>query len=325
MRRLQVGVGLVQRVAQAVTVEVGCLGGDVRAHRGVAVRAGRSLVDVVPEPHDEVGLLRGEVAVRGVEPGLEVLARRAGDHGAVDAPDGARLVRPIGLVCWPTRNRYQWAPSSGRSTTTWTLCASAVAAVVSPASSSVANPASALSSQRTTTSSAVRPPSARDGSGARRVHSTTLVASGSPEATPSVNGSAKSTAGNDGSGSDAGDDAGVGAARRRNGAVRRRGQRRRRRRRGRRSRASWSSASAIVVDEQPVASSATPATSSWRRVSGRTVGVCPVRRRRRWHVTQAPDRPAGASLASQRRRRGARRRRRRSVRAGRAPDGRRRP
>jgi hypothetical protein len=58
----------------------------------------------------------------------------------------------------------------------------------------VPNSAVSLISQVTATSSSGIPPPL-SGSGASRVHSTTLTGSGSPEATPTVNGSAGNTTG----------------------------------------------------------------------------------------------------------------------------------
>src|SRR3954451_22926159 len=67
-------------------------------------------------------------------------------------------------------------------------------AVSTPVATMVAKSVVPLTSHTTGTSSSGMPPPA-SGSGASRVHSTTLVGSGSPEATPSVNGSPDSSSG----------------------------------------------------------------------------------------------------------------------------------
>src|SRR4051812_2934565 len=71
-----------------------------------------------------------------------------------------------------------------------TECAAAYFAVTVPEATSVANVSVVDTCQSTATSVVAIPPwpSASVGDGARRVHSTTLFASGSPEAMPSWNG-----------------------------------------------------------------------------------------------------------------------------------------
>src|SRR5689334_7706540 len=73
---------------------------------------------------------------------------------------------------------------------TWTECADADFAVTVPDATSVLNVSVVDTCQSTGTSAVPIPPrpSAFSGEGARRVQSTTLVESGSPEAMPSWNG-----------------------------------------------------------------------------------------------------------------------------------------
>src|SRR5690606_38453406 len=99
-------------------------------------------------------------------------------------------VRPIGLTASPARNRYQYQ-RSGLSPvdSTCTEWASWGVAMAVPEATTDFIASSSASSQLTSIGSLGSPPSSSSGRGARRVHSTTLVASGSPEATPKVNGS----------------------------------------------------------------------------------------------------------------------------------------
>ena len=78
-RRLQVGVPEVLRVARAVVVDRLHLAALDAAHDLAADRAAAVLVDEVAEEQHEVGRPFGDVAMGGVEAGLEVLARRRGD------------------------------------------------------------------------------------------------------------------------------------------------------------------------------------------------------------------------------------------------------
>jgi len=75
-----------------------------------------------------------------------------------------------------------------------TLWPCAAVAVSTPVATMEPKSSESLTSHVTSTSSAGMPPPFT-GSGASRVHSMTLVGSGSPEATPSVNGSDGSTTG----------------------------------------------------------------------------------------------------------------------------------
>jgi hypothetical protein len=97
-------------------------------------------------------------------------------------------VRPVGLVYSPTRNRYRYSvPAASPSTTAWTLWPYLGSAVVTSETTIVSKVSSVATSQTTGTSSSGMPPPVA-GPGARRVHNTRLVTSGSPEATPSVKG-----------------------------------------------------------------------------------------------------------------------------------------
>ena len=84
VRGLEVGVGLVEGVADPIARQVGGLPADVEA--GPA-RPGRVLVDVVAEVDDHVHVVVGEVPVGGVEAALPALT---GHHGQVEAPQGRR-------------------------------------------------------------------------------------------------------------------------------------------------------------------------------------------------------------------------------------------
>ena len=76
MRLLQVGIGLVQRVAHPVIVDGRNLVADMRSHLTFA-RA--TLVDVVAQMNDQVEVFAGHVLVSGVQPALVVLAGGEGE------------------------------------------------------------------------------------------------------------------------------------------------------------------------------------------------------------------------------------------------------
>ena len=70
----------------------------------------------------------------------------------------------------------------------WTLWANSGCAVAVPVCTMRVNASSCASSQVTSTGVYGIPPNGSSASGASRVHSTTESGSGSPDATPSVNG-----------------------------------------------------------------------------------------------------------------------------------------
>jgi hypothetical protein len=74
---LQVGVGLVEGVPDAVAGKVGRLGADVAANQA---RPRAVLVDVVPEVQDHVEVLLGQVPVGGVVAALPALAAHHGER-----------------------------------------------------------------------------------------------------------------------------------------------------------------------------------------------------------------------------------------------------
>ena len=99
-------------------------------------------------------------------------------------------VRPTGLSAPPVVKRYQYHRSgSSPSTSTWTECAHSAVAVSVPFFTICRMRSSDAISQLTGTGAGSRPPPLM-GSSASRVHNTTPVGVGSPEATPSVNGDA---------------------------------------------------------------------------------------------------------------------------------------
>ena len=104
---------------------------------------------------------------------------------------GRVRVRPTGLAASPARNRYQYQRSGfSPSASAWTVCPSCGVATAVPRATTFFIASSSATSHATGTGSGFIPPSGSSGFGASLVHSTTLVASGSPDATPSVNGSA---------------------------------------------------------------------------------------------------------------------------------------
>ena len=91
MRRLQVGVALVQAVAHPVLLESLRLGGQVVGDLDLADgSAYRVLVEVVAQVHDEVQVFFGQVAVGGV---VAVVPLLAGDEGE---PEQSRLGSGVG-------------------------------------------------------------------------------------------------------------------------------------------------------------------------------------------------------------------------------------
>ena len=98
VRGLQIGITLVERVADPVVVERVRLGRPVRAH---VVAPPRGLVDVVADVDDHVEVVRQHVAIRGEEALLVLLAGGDRDAQAIDtairgrrgarSPDGAHL------------------------------------------------------------------------------------------------------------------------------------------------------------------------------------------------------------------------------------------
>ncbi|GAA3090330.1 hypothetical protein GCM10020001_001760 [Nonomuraea salmonea] len=199
----QVGVGLVEGVAAPVVGQRDGLGPavvtDVAAGAEQVVAA--LLVDVVAEVEHEVGLfggdcgVGGEVAVLVVGAGADRHAQRAADRAG---GAGAVSVRPVGETYGPALKRYQYGrPGRSPVTVTCTLCAQSRTASSVPLRTTVLPAGSARTCHWTGTGSCGIPPnpSSASGSGASRVHSTNPPGSGSPLATPSVNGSPKSADG----------------------------------------------------------------------------------------------------------------------------------
>src|SRR6185503_15401788 len=91
VRRLQIRIGAIKRMACAIVLEGIGLWRAVRAH--VVLAPGR-LVDVVAEEDDQVRVVGGDVAVRAVGTLLVLLARGEGEaqprHGGMRARRGAR-------------------------------------------------------------------------------------------------------------------------------------------------------------------------------------------------------------------------------------------
>lgn len=97
---------------------------------------------------------------------------------------GAVRVRPAGLTASPSMKRYQYQrPGSRPVTSTCTLCASSGAASAVPLAAMLRKASSCATSQRTEKASGGMA-AALNGSYRMRVHSTTAVGSGEPEATP---------------------------------------------------------------------------------------------------------------------------------------------
>ena len=192
MRRHQIRIGLVLRVAVAVVDERVDLLPLMLAHAaGVAAAVAAALVDVVAGVEDEVELLLGDPAVRGEVAGLVVAAaadaRSAADRRPHPAA-GAVFVRPIWLISSPARKRYQYS-RPGSSPVDFDVHAVAELGPRDRRALCAIGPerASAAISHCTSTLAIGMPPPS-SGSGASRVQSTTPSGSGSPEATPSVNG-----------------------------------------------------------------------------------------------------------------------------------------
>jgi hypothetical protein len=103
---------------------------------------------------------------------------------------GAVRVRPTGLSSPAAAKRKKYSRSGARpSASTWTLCASSGVAMEVPWRSGRRKRSSAAISHWTGTLRAGMPPAGSSGFGASRVHSTTPSGVGSPDATPSANGS----------------------------------------------------------------------------------------------------------------------------------------
>ena len=101
-------------------------------------------------------------------------------------------MRPIGLWASPERKRYQYQRSGSRpSTSTCTEWLNCGVAMLVPWRSTLRMPSSVAISQATSIGSGARPPPGSSGVGANRVHSTMPRGVGSPEATPTLNGSAE--------------------------------------------------------------------------------------------------------------------------------------
>ncbi len=203
VRPLQVAVGLVERVAQPELVERDGLVGVLRGQLDAADAAGRRvdavLVRVVAEEDDEVEVLLRHVGVGVVEALLPLLARGVGEGHPVEAPVGCgRGARPGG----------RRGPVAGGEPVP-VLAAGLEAAHVdvhrvrqisrrdrAPRRTTRRMRSSRATSHPTSTlPTPPSPPSAVSGSGARRVQSTTPSGSGSPDATPSVNGFVRSRGG----------------------------------------------------------------------------------------------------------------------------------
>ena len=175
---MEVRIGLVLRVAVAIVHDrVDLLPVVLADDRRVAPAVGASFVDVVAGVEDEVELLRGDSAERREVAGLEVVAAADREAQAIDRGPaaGAVLVRPTGLTSLPAWKRYQYSrPGCSPCASTCTLCPSSGRAITVPLSAMLRNARSRAISQPTSTFAiGIPPPSS--GSGARRVHSTTLV------------------------------------------------------------------------------------------------------------------------------------------------------
>ena len=152
------------------------------------------LVDVVAEEEHDVEVLVGEVRRTGSSsrPASAGTRRTRRQRGRPTPLAGVVRVRPTGLISPPARNRYQYQRSACRPlTSTWTECASSAGPVGAPPSTTSVKRSSLATSHSTATSPGGMPPPS-SGFGARRVHSTTPLGRGSPEATPSVNGGPES-------------------------------------------------------------------------------------------------------------------------------------
>src|SRR4029450_4140962 len=117
VRRLQIGVALVQRVTDAVFVERLRL---ARAVRADVVRAPRRFVDVVADVDDQIEVVLEHVAVRDEVALLELLAGGEGESEAVAVgvggrrgprtADRAHLARGAGAGPAPQRRLEALAP-----------------------------------------------------------------------------------------------------------------------------------------------------------------------------------------------------------------------
>ena len=110
--------------------------------------------------------------------------------GVIAPAAGVVRRRPIWLFASPVAKRYQYQRSDARpSTSMCTLYDNSGAAVARPVLMIFLNASSSATSQVTVTRALSIPPSGSSGRGASRVQSVPPVGVGSPEATPSVNGS----------------------------------------------------------------------------------------------------------------------------------------
>ena len=189
MRRLEVGVGPVQRVALPIVVERRRLGSGQRRAPGSpgsrtrrCSRRGRARGRGLRGPGaggrcSSPAPSAGRTRTRGARDRRRRTARAPSSSGRRDSP-----------TCRRGSGTSRAAPGGSPSTSTWTVCARSGDASVLARATIRAKRSSSATSQTTCTASSGMPPPGASGSGASRVHRTTPSSVGSPDATPSVNG-----------------------------------------------------------------------------------------------------------------------------------------